>query len=73
LFEESASADFGYWKRSGKMIVVESLLKLWKEQKHKVLLFTQSRQMIRILEAFLKQKGYTYAKLVLLTKKSQHE
>lgn len=64
LFDESASSDFGYWKRSGKMIVVESLLKLWKEQQHKVLLFTQSRQMLKILEKFLKQKGYTYAKLV---------
>jgi len=41
----SAEADeYGYWKRSGKMIVVESLLKLWKKQGHKVLLFTQSRQ-----------------------------
>jgi len=36
--------EFGYWERSGKMIVVESLLKLWKKQGHKVLLFTQSRQ-----------------------------
>ena len=40
-----AEADeYGYWKRSGKMIVVESLLRLWKKQGHKVLLFTQSRQ-----------------------------
>lgn len=23
---------YGYWKRSGKMIVIESLLKLWKKQ-----------------------------------------
>ena len=36
--------EYGYWKRSGKMIVVESLLKIWKKQEHKVLLFTQSRQ-----------------------------
>ena len=45
------------------MIVVESLLKLWKEQGHKVLLFTQSRQMLQILEKFVKQVGYSYAKL----------
>ncbi len=51
-------------KRSGKMIVVESLLKLWKEQGHKVLLFTQSRQMLKILENFVKDSGYTFAKLV---------
>jgi len=36
--------EYGYWQRSGKMIVVESLLRLWKKQGHKVLLFTQSRQ-----------------------------
>jgi len=45
--DDSASAEtdeYGYWKRSGKMIVVESLLRLWKKQDHKVLLFTQSRQ-----------------------------
>ena len=35
---------FGNWRRAGKMIVVESLLKLWKAQNHRVLLFTQGRQ-----------------------------
>ncbi len=35
---------FGHWRRSGKMVVVESLLKLWQTQGHKVLLFTQSKQ-----------------------------
>ena len=41
--------EYGHWKRSGKMIVVESLLKLWKKQGHKVLLFTQSRQVSPLL------------------------
>ena len=35
---------FGHWSRSGKMVVVESLLKMWKAQGHKVLLFSQSKQ-----------------------------
>ena len=39
-----ANLHYGYWKRSGKMIVVESLLKLWKEQGQRVLLFSQSKQ-----------------------------
>ena len=55
--------EYGYWERSGKMIVVESLLKLWKKQGHKVLLFTQSRQMLKILENFLQDYHYTYLKL----------
>ena len=35
--------EFGWGKRSGKMIVVEALLKMWCEQKHRVLLFSQSK------------------------------
>ncbi|CAI5774035.1 excision repair ERCC-6 [Podarcis lilfordi] len=62
--EELKEEDhFGFWKRSGKMIVVESLLKIWHKQGHRVLLFTQSRQMLHILEAFLKQRSYSYLKM----------
>lgn len=46
------------------MIVVESLLKLWKSQGHKVLLFTQSRQMLKVLEKFVRHAGYSFSKLV---------
>ena len=60
---DSHTEKFGYWRRSGKMIVVESLLKLWKRQDHKVLLFTQSRKMLLILEKFLLDHDYTYLKL----------
>ena len=50
-FESDFDADkdecrYGYFQRSGKMIVVESLLKLWHKQGHRVLLFTQSKQVI---------------------------
>lgn len=41
---EEIMETFGHWKRAGKMIVVRSLLKIWKKQGHRVLLFTQSRQ-----------------------------
>ena len=47
---------YGFWRRSGKMIVIEALLKLWKRQGHRVLLFTQSRQMLTILERFACEK-----------------
>lgn len=36
--------SYGFWRRSGKMIVIEALLKMWHKQEHKVLLFTQSKQ-----------------------------
>lgn len=51
---------YGFPGRSGKMAVVESLLRLWKRQGHRVLLFTQSRQMLLILERFVKEQGYSY-------------
>ncbi|XP_055083155.1 DNA excision repair protein ERCC-6 isoform X1 [Periophthalmus magnuspinnatus] len=54
---------FGYWKRSGKLIVVESLLRLWFKQGHRVLLFTQSRQMLDILEVFVRENNYSYLKM----------
>uniref|UniRef100_T1IM14 DNA excision repair protein ERCC-6 n=1 Tax=Strigamia maritima TaxID=126957 RepID=T1IM14_STRMM len=64
--DESTLSDemrYGYWKRSGKLIVVEAILKIWHAQQHRVLLFTQSRQMLRILEDFIKSREYTYFKM----------
>ncbi|XP_015722310.1 DNA excision repair protein ERCC-6 isoform X2 [Coturnix japonica] len=55
--------QFGYWKRSGKMIVVESLLKIWHKQGHRVLFFTQSRQMLQILEVFVRERNYSYLRM----------
>lgn len=45
------------------MIVVQTLLQIWKKQGHRVLIFTQSRQMLTIMEAFVQQVGYSYLKL----------
>lgn len=50
------TSRYGDPKRSGKMQVVKQLLKLWKSEGHKTLLFTQSRQMLDILEEFIKFK-----------------
>lgn len=61
--EMALEDNYGYYKRSGKMIVVSALLKIWKKQKHRVLLFTQARTMIVLFELFLKQQGYKYLKM----------
>ena len=45
------------------MVVVDSLLKLWRAQGHRVLLFSQSKAMLDILERFLRGKGYTYQRM----------
>ncbi|XP_062375805.1 LOW QUALITY PROTEIN: DNA excision repair protein ERCC-6 [Sardina pilchardus] len=61
--ELSPEERFGYWRRSGKLVVVESLLRIWSKQGHRVLLFTQSRQMLHILEVFVREKNYTFLKM----------
>ncbi|XP_054428344.1 DNA excision repair protein ERCC-6 isoform X2 [Pteronotus mesoamericanus] len=61
--DELEEDQFGYWKRSGKMIVVESLLKIWHKQGQRVLLFSQSRQMLDLLEVFLRAQKYSYLKM----------
>ncbi|XP_046572869.1 LOW QUALITY PROTEIN: DNA excision repair protein ERCC-6-like [Haliotis rubra] len=55
--------DYGYYKRSGKMIVVEALLKLWQTQGHRVLLFSQSRTMLDIMEFFVQKQMYSYLRM----------
>ncbi|KAJ1968829.1 DNA repair protein rhp26 [Dispira parvispora] len=42
--------DFGNYRFSGKMVVVKHLLELWKQQGHRVLLFSQTRQVLDLLE-----------------------
>jgi DNA excision repair protein ERCC-6 len=56
-------ARYGYTKRSGKMIVLENLLKIWFKQHNRCLLFTQGRQMLNILEPFLIANHYSYLKM----------
>ncbi|KAJ4726908.1 Protein CHROMATIN REMODELING [Melia azedarach] len=59
--------DYGNPERSGKMKVVAQVLKVWKEQGHRVLLFTQTQQMLDILESYLTANGYDYRRMDGLT------
>ncbi|XP_053607082.1 DNA excision repair protein ERCC-6-like [Plodia interpunctella] len=54
---------FGHWKRSGKMTVVNSLLKIWQKQGHRALIFSQSRAMLCILEQYLQNHKFQYLKM----------
>lgn len=56
----STDETFGHYEKSGKMMVVHALLRLWKKQNHKVLLFTQSRQMLKIFVNYVKECGYKF-------------
>eukprot|EP01117_Protostelium_nocturnum_P001278 TRINITY_DN1158_c1_g1_i1.p1 TRINITY_DN1158_c1_g1~~TRINITY_DN1158_c1_g1_i1.p1 ORF type:complete len:1186 (+),score=442.11 TRINITY_DN1158_c1_g1_i1:212-3769(+) len=55
--------DYGFFERSGKLKVLEQLLPLWKEEKHKILLFSQTRQMMDIIETFLVSKSFSYYRM----------
>ncbi|KAM7501478.1 hypothetical protein LguiB_000382 [Lonicera macranthoides] len=59
--------DYGNPERSGKMKVISQVLKVWKEQGHRVLLFSQTQQMLDILENFLIAGAYTYRRMDGLT------
>ncbi|KAG8370817.1 hypothetical protein BUALT_Bualt13G0022900 [Buddleja alternifolia] len=59
--------DYGNPKRSGKMKVVAEVLNVWKEQGHRVLLFTQTQQMLDIIENFVIAGGYNYRRMDGLT------
>ena len=48
---------------SGKLQVVKSLLPLWKEQNHRVLLFCQTRQMLDIMEMMIRNQEYSYMRM----------
>lgn len=70
LLEREHSAqhpDYGNPERSGKMKVVAQVLRVWKEQGHRVLLFAQTQQMLDILENFLAASGYSYRRMDGLT------
>lgn len=45
------------------MVVVESLLRLWRDQGHRVLLFSQTKMMLDILERFVVAGKFTYRRM----------
>ncbi|KAJ0406645.1 hypothetical protein P43SY_009756 [Pythium insidiosum] len=54
---------YGAEEASGKMVVLQKILRLWKQQGHRVLLFTQTRKMLDILESFMSREGHVYCRL----------
>lgn len=54
---------FGNYKRSGKMTVVNSLLKIWQKQGHRALIFSQSRGMLCLLEQYLQVQEFKYLRM----------
>ena len=57
LYQKKPGYHYGAEEKSGKMKVVRALLELWKRQGHRTLLFSQTRQMLDILERFVNDIG----------------
>jgi DNA excision repair protein ERCC-6 len=57
LLQRKPDYHYGAEAKSGKMKVVKALLALWKRQGHRTLLFSQTRQMLDILERFVNEIG----------------
>lgn len=63
VIQQQGLLKYGQAAKSGKMQVLKALIDLWKSQGHKVLLFTQTRQMLDILERFVDKLNVTYLRM----------
>ncbi|KAI9322570.1 SNF2 family N-terminal domain-containing protein [Dichotomocladium elegans] len=63
IAKSASDPDYGDPEKSGKLVVVRALLKLWKTQGHKVLLFSQTRQMLDIIEHLVRSQGHNYLRM----------
>lgn len=61
--EKVDTERFGNYKRAGKMLVVNSLLKIWQKQGHRALIFSQSRGMLCLLEQYLQVQQFKYLRM----------
>ena len=61
--EGSGPPDYGATERSGKLIVLQKVLLLWRKEGHRTLVFSKTRQMLQILEAFVQSLGLSYCRM----------
>lgn len=50
-------------KASGKLVLLQKMLRLLKDQGHRVLIFSQMTKMLDILEDFLEGEGHKYERI----------
>lgn len=61
--EEEIDHEKGNVSDSGKLTVLRQILQLWKSEKHRVLIFSQTRQMLDIIEKFMINEGHSYLRM----------
>ena len=57
FYTQSDDVEVSNYENSGKLKVVEAVLSQWHSEGHRVLLFTQTRQMLDIIEEFIRSKS----------------
>jgi DNA excision repair protein ERCC-6 len=62
LLNKSGSAGL-VWADSGKLLVLSKVLPLWQTEGHKVLIFSQTRGMLSIIESMVRELGFLYLRL----------
>lgn len=69
LFQEAPLGPHGNWdvghltRASGKLVLLAKMLKILRDQGHRVLIFSQMTKMLDILEDFLEGEGYKYERI----------
>mmetsp|Transcript_23102 Transcript_23102/g.33843 ORF Transcript_23102/g.33843 Transcript_23102/m.33843 type:complete len:1238 (+) Transcript_23102:142-3855(+) len=61
------------WEESGKLLVLQKILPLWKSENHKVLIFCQMHGMMHMIDVMLGQLGLSYMRLDGLTPVSKRD
>ena len=61
--EEEDADPNSFVNRSGKLQVLAKILPLWKKEGHRVLIFCQTRQMLNLIERFVKRKGLVFRRM----------
>lgn len=62
-YKANVPPDYGCPEKSGKMMVLKKILKDWVHMKNKALIFSQTIQMLDIIEKMLISNKYTYMRL----------
>lgn len=51
------------WRESCKMVVLNEILHIWKQEGHKVLVYTQTVSMLRIIQKYVEEQGFVYCRM----------
>jgi len=61
--EDEEENPHSFANRSGKLMILAKILPLWKKEGHRVLIFCQTRQMLNLIERFVRKKGLVFKRM----------